>query len=79
MRTRQINSIMKGSKLWENCTSECKWVFIKHMRGVQYGMDALTQAFVWFMCGWRAADIQRLKEAAGQVNTDRLADAGFLI
>jgi hypothetical protein len=70
MLTRRINAIMSHSKLWQHCTLSCKIAFIKQMRGIQYGRDELVDAFDWFVQGWRASDIARLKDTCSQVNTD---------
>lgn len=70
MRIRQIESLMRETKLWQHCTPPCKAAFIQQMRGRQYGWDALHDAFNWFVEGWIQADIARLKDTCSQVNSD---------
>jgi hypothetical protein len=37
--------------------------FKKKMRGRQYGMEPLSDAWVWFLSGWDSAHVAALKRA----------------
>lgn len=77
MKTRDINALMRDCKLWQHCTYECKQAFIKQMRGRRYGWDALTDAFNWFVIGWKAAVVANTASALSQINTDTPMNKAF--
>lgn len=71
MLTRQINSYMKGNRLWQHCTPACHAAFIRAMRGNRYGKMECIDAMIWFVEGWKAADITRLRDTCSQVNSEQ--------
>lgn len=72
MRTRKINAWMKPFKLWEHCSEVVREHFIKSMRGLDKKMTQgeLQVQFYWFVEGWKAADIQRIRDGLTNINTD---------
>lgn len=56
MRTRYIDVLLRDCKSWQHATFASRKMFIKEMRGRQYGWDALTDAWNWFLTGWKASD-----------------------
>lgn len=78
MITRRINAFLKDSKLWQHCTPVCRNAFTRSMRGSSYGKEEVHHAMVWFVEGWKAADIARLNDTVSQVNTDACVDSAFV-
>jgi hypothetical protein len=71
METRKINSIMRNVKLWQHCDEVVRTLFIKEMRGRNDDEWNMRLCFKFFVQGWKAAEIQRIRDGLTNINTDQ--------
>jgi hypothetical protein len=69
MRYSDIAKTLNTVKSFSNATFEMRAMFTKQMRGCQYGIEALVDAWAWFEIGWRCANVQAMISAASQINS----------
>jgi len=55
MTPEEITEGLKGVKSWEDATPLQRGSFALDMKDRQFGHGPLTQAWLWFLSGWRAA------------------------
>lgn len=54
MTPQEIAAVLKDTVSWHQAEPHCRGAFAVEMRNRQYGHDALTQAWGWFLAGWNA-------------------------
>lgn len=54
MTPTEVASTMTGVKSFQDATPQQRNAFYKEMEIRQYGWDALTQAWAWFLFGWNS-------------------------
>jgi hypothetical protein len=48
----EISEILGHVTTWKKASPWQRGAFVQQMAGCQYGRDALTQAWAWFLAGW---------------------------
>lgn len=54
MTREDIENTLVGTTSWKAATPHQRNAFAKEMEIRQYGWDALTQAWGWFLTGWNS-------------------------
>jgi hypothetical protein len=55
MSRREIELKLAGNSEWKNeSNARARVVFVRLMRGRQYGLEPLLDAWNWFVVGWKA-------------------------
>lgn len=57
MTPQEIAATLKDTKSWHEASSHQRGAFAHEMKDRQYGWDALTQAWGWFLVGWQECAI----------------------
>ena len=52
MTPTEIAAVLKDNRSWELASGWQRGAFANEMETKQYGWDALTQAWGWFLAGW---------------------------
>lgn len=54
MTAEVIGTVLGDNESWKSATPWQRGAFAAEMVHKQYGWDALTQAWGWFLAGWQA-------------------------
>lgn len=74
MITRRINAMLNtyAPYTWGKATPEIRILFCKQLRGLEYGWDALLQAWDFYCRGFIDGRVNRVSEQLSQINSERL-------